>query len=221
MVKLKEMYVDNQLSLSEISKILKIDRRTIENRLRKININIRGPEQTQIQIKKQGYGYNKGILKGKTYEEIYGNKKGQEMRKIRSGKNNPVNKHPEIVIGKNNGMYGKHHNEDSKQKIRENIPKRYGANSPNWKGGLTFIPYCYKFNKQLKEKIRKRDNYKCQECGKTELENGRKLTCHHIHYDKPNCNPDLISLCNSCNAKANFNRDYWEEHFIQKVKEIS
>ena len=90
-------------------------------------------------------------------------------------------------------------------------------NHPNWKGGISFEPYCCKFNRILKEKIRNRDNRICQLCGKNELINGRKLTCHHIHYDKPNCDPDLISLCNSCNFKVNYNRDYWEQYFISKL----
>lgn len=103
--KLKEMYVNNQLSLTYISKILDIDRRTIKNRLQKMNIPIRGREQTQIQIKKRGFGYNKGILKDKTYEEIYGREKGEWMREIRSGLNNVVSKNPMLVRGKNNGRY--------------------------------------------------------------------------------------------------------------------
>ena len=40
--------------------------------------------------------------------------------------------------------------------------------------------------------------------------NSSKLTVHHIDYDKQNCSPtNLITLCNSCNARANFNRNYW------------
>lgn len=93
-----------------------------------------------------------------------------------------------------------------------------GEKSPFWKGGISFEPYCPKFNNELKECIRERDNRICQECGKNEQENKRKLDVHHIHYDKPNCNPDLISLCNSCNSKVNYNRDYWEEHFMKKLK---
>jgi len=94
-----------------------------------------------------------------------------------------------------------------------------GEKSSGWKGGITEIKYCEKFNEILKEKIRDRDGRVCQECGKIELENGRKLDVHHIHYDKPNCDPDLIALCISCNVKSNYNRDYWEEYFMNKLKE--
>lgn len=94
-----------------------------------------------------------------------------------------------------------------------------GKNHWNWQDGISFEPYCKKFNEKNKEKIRIRDNRVCQECGKTELKNGKKLICHHIHYDKLNCDPDLISLCIGCNTKANYNRDYWEEYFMKKLKE--
>jgi len=52
-----------------------------------------------------------------------------------------------------------------------------------------------------------------------EDENGQKLSVHHVHYDKENCAPDLISLCWRCNLKANTNRDYYENFFMEKLKE--
>jgi len=95
---------------------------------------------------------------------------------------------------------------------------RCGELNPSWKGGISFLPYCIKFNKKLKEKIRNRDGRICWLCGKTEPENHRKLDVHHIHYDKENCYPDLISLCISCNSKVNSNRDYWEDFFMKILK---
>ncbi len=95
---------------------------------------------------------------------------------------------------------------------------RIGEKNPRWEGGISYIPYCPKFNDALKEKIRERDGRICQECGCTENENGKKLTVHHIHYDKPNCNPDLIALCLRCNLKANTDKDYWEQYYMEKLK---
>ncbi len=95
---------------------------------------------------------------------------------------------------------------------------------PSWKGGISFFPYCIKFNRSLKEKIRERDNYQCQnpQCLCTQLESllgyHKKLSIHHIHYDKENCYPDLITLCISCNSKVNSNRDYWEELFMNILR---
>jgi len=92
-----------------------------------------------------------------------------------------------------------------------------GENSNGWKGGLSFLPYCQKFNRVLKEKIRNRDNHTCQNCGVRE--NGTNLSIHHIHYDKENCYPDLIAVCQSCNAKANSNRDEWEALYMNKLND--
>lgn len=66
--------------------------------------------------------------------------------------------------------------------------------------------YPKEWTKELKEDIKKRDNYTCQNCGRTEKENfkkyKKKLSVHHIDMDKDNCEPNnLISLCTSCHMK--------------------
>lgn len=92
-----------------------------------------------------------------------------------------------------------------------------GERASGWMGGLSFLPYCKKFNNELKEKIRNRDNRTCQTCGAKE--NGRKHSVHHIHYDKENCYPDLITVCGICNNKANSNRDEWEIFYMNKLND--
>jgi len=104
------------------------------------------------------------------------------------------------------------HTEEWKQLNSERMK---GDKHPNWQGGISFTPYCSKFNKKIKEEIRNRDNNTCQLCGKTKKQEGYNLTVHHIHYDKENCEPNLITLCKSCNSKVNFKRDYWENYFMR------
>lgn len=89
------------------------------------------------------------------------------------------------------------------------------AENSNWYiNGKSLEIYPLEFNKELKETIRKRDNYTCQICGKTTKKNGRKLDIHHIDYDKNNLNPEnLISLCKSHHMKTNFNREIYIEYF--------
>ena len=85
----------------------------------------------------------------------------------------------------------------------------------NWQGGKSFEEYGVEFDNGLKEQIRFRDGYKCQECGCSQLENGRQLDIHHIDYIKKNNKPNnLISLCKSCHMKTNFNRDYYYAYFM-------
>lgn len=88
---------------------------------------------------------------------------------------------------------------------------------PNWRGGISFEPYCKRFNNKFKESVRKRDDYTCQLCGHEQLLGGQKLDVHHVHYDKGNCYPDVVTLCRSCNIRVNTNRDYWEQYFEDQL----
>ena len=94
------------------------------------------------------------------------------------------------------------------------IGRLAGSNNPNWKGGITFESYCEIWtDKEYKEDIKKRDNYQCQnsDCWN---KNSIDLMIHHIDYNKKECSPsNLITLCRSCNARANFNRDYWQQTY--------
>lgn len=85
-----------------------------------------------------------------------------------------------------------------------------GEKNHNWNNGSSFEPYPLTFNQQLKDKIRVRDNFKCQLCGVPELESIKRLHIHHIDFNKENCNEDnLIALCNNCHTKTNSNREKW------------
>ena len=115
---------------------------------------------------------------------------------------------------------GRHRAEEVKTKISQSLMGRFsGKNSPSWKGGLSFEPYGLEFNENLKEVIRNRDRRECQICGKTELENGNKLDCHHIDYNKKNNDPkNLISLCHICHTKTGRSRDYWINYFYDSKR---
>ncbi len=105
-------------------------------------------------------------------------------------------------IGTSHPMFGK--------KRPEHSIRMKGKNNPNYKGGATPVIYPLGWTKIFKERIRFRDNYKCQICSCHEVDCLRKLHIHHIDYNKNNLNPkNLISLCHSCHMKTNGNRDYW------------
>ena len=113
--------------------------------------------------------------------------------------------------GQKNSFYGRKHTNITKQKMSEKAKQRTSEENPAWIDGRSFLPYCEKFNEPLKEAVRERDSRICQLCSSKEI--NRKNSVHHIHYDKENCYPDLITLCISCNSKVNKNRDFWEELF--------
>ena len=71
-----------------------------------------------------------------------------------------------------------------------------------------------------RDSIRKRDNYRCQECFRHQNELQRKLSIHHIDFNKNNnSNKNLISLCNSCHMQTMFNRDEWIKYYKERMIE--
>ena len=152
---------------------------------------------------------------------------------------NYIKRHPNFGFQKGNilGFQKGHHPETefkkghSKSKNAYVFPKGHHSKTefkkghklnqldknPNWKDGISFEPYTTDWTEDLKESIRKRDDYVCQICGihQDELKGfNRKLDVHHIDYNKKNLNPkNLISLCRSCHMKTNHNREYWIKYF--------
>jgi len=92
-----------------------------------------------------------------------------------------------------------------------------GSNSCHWKGGISGEPYCEQWkDKDYKESIKERDKYRCLNpecCSK----NKQDIVIHHIDYNKLNCHPNnLITVCRSCNLKANFNRK-WHKGWYKAI----
>jgi hypothetical protein len=135
-----------------------------------------------------------------------------------------------LFAGERHPMFGKHHSEETREKIskirrrqhwspevkRKISESHIGEKNPSWKGGISFLQYPKEFDESLKQSIRERDGNKCQNpnCGQENL----NLDVHHIDYNKENCHPiNLISLCRSCNPKANTNRQKWQQLYQEIV----
>jgi len=123
---------------------------------------------------------------------------------------------------------GRNHSPETKRKMSD---ASKGENSPNWKGGISFLPYCLKFNNAFKESIRDEFNRECFICGKTETEQKEqqikndkrafRLSIHHVNYDKSclceSITCKFVPLCVSCHAKTNIDRVHWEQIIIEKL----
>jgi hypothetical protein len=152
--------------------------------------------------------------------------------KIWVGKHRIISEAQKIKISLS--IKGKHHSEETKRKIRLSmqgkknalgLKRNYdtlkkmseshkGDKCYNWQGGKSFELYSPNFNKELKKNIREKYNFRCQICFKTENDFKRKLSVHHIDYNKmDNDSSNLICLCNSCHLKTNYNREFWEYYF--------
>jgi hypothetical protein len=138
--------------------------------------------------------------------------------------------------GANHPLYGTHRTDETKNKIRlKKIGQKHKEISKQkiidylvggiWYGNVRYNdnPYCEKWTPNLRERVRAYFGYVCFECGVKQ--DGRKLCVHHIHYNKKTCcdgSPhDMVPLCQECHTRTNYNRDYWEEHFVTKLYEQS
>lgn len=81
-----------------------------------------------------------------------------------------------------------------------------GDASPNWKGGKS-VHYLGGW-KKARVHAKQRDNYTCQDCGKTRKPNDRLLDVHHIspyeNFEIPkeaHVLSNLISLCRLCHSR--------------------
>lgn len=90
-----------------------------------------------------------------------------------------------------------------------------GSNSPTWQGGD--IDYYGPNWISQRRRTRQRDNYTCQDCGKTEKEYGQELSVHHIipfrnfngDWKKANKLNNLISLCeHPCHRNRHSKHEY-------------
>jgi hypothetical protein len=167
----------------------------------------------------------------------------RKMSELHKGNKVNLGRHPSIETrrkmseGKkgNKNSLGYHHTNETCQKMsaaRKGKPKskehcrsmgvvRKGEKNPMWRGGLSFEPYCIKFNDEFRERVRVFFNYQCIECGTPQ--HGRKLGVHHINFDKQSCCnntlPLFVTLCLACHLKTNFNREFWERHFTNVINE--
>lgn len=123
--------------------------------------------------------------------------------------------------GEKSHMYGKSVDKCIREKI--SLAQR-GEKHHNWKGGISYEPYCPKWNKSLRKRIRAFFEYRCIICGKSTEENKRELCCHHVEYDKKACCDGKLvhfaALCHNCHARTNFDREQWERMIHRIIDEI-
>lgn len=87
---------------------------------------------------------------------------------------------------------------------------RDGPNNHQWRGGVSYLPYCSKWTEKLRESIRDNFGRKCFICSMNEVGNGRKLSVHHVNFDKMSgCYGkqwNLVALCHKCHTKTTNSR---------------
>lgn len=128
----------------------------------------------------------------------------EKIRKSKTGIPVHTEKHKrelsESMKGEKHFLFGKHRSEETKEKLR--IAKS-GSNSSLWRGGITnknrkrFANYKWR---DLAQKIRIRDRFVCQQCGKyPSLDVHHKTPYRLTHDDNKN---NLVTLCRSCHMQT-------------------
>ena len=157
---------------------------------------------------------HKGIQAGEKHP-MYGKKMPSELKEKLRLINTGKKQSPELVKKRFDARAGYKHAPETKAKIGKS---NSGKGNGNWLGGASREPYALIWGSRLfKNGIRERDKYICQnpDC----RGNCNVLSIHHIDYNKKNCNPEnLITLCRSCNGRANFNRDFWEAGYQEIIR---
>lgn len=182
-------------------------------------------EEHKRKISESAMGKNKG--------KIRSDETKKKLSEANKGINNPNYGKPrsdEIKKKISNSQIGKIISEESKRKnaimhkgktlskeTRIKLRQYSGERASNWQGGISYLPYCPKFNKDKREEIRNEYDRKCFICNKDEKDNVtktnkkiRKLCIHHVDLDKgQGCNGKkwkLVPLCGSCHSKLHRNK---------------
>ena len=96
---------------------------------------------------------------------------------------------------------------ENRAKMSETMKTYYEdpENHPRWKGGISFLPYCPKFNESRKEKVRNQYSRTCIISGISALQNGTRLDVDHMDENKmQGCNGipfRLIPLSHSIHSR--------------------
>lgn len=123
----------------------------------------------------------------------------RKISESKMGKTDPEEtrkKKSESHKGEKNHNYGKNFSEESRKRMSISKKGMYSLEKhPRWKGGVSFEPYCTKFNDHLKERVREFFGRVCLLCGKHENENMEKLSVHHVYAEKKACcEGDICSI---------------------------
>ena len=215
----KKIGLANSIALKG-NKINENQRRALEDGSKKAHTPEANKKRVETRRKNDNY-----ICKPETKEKI---KVGLEKR-FPNGR--PVNsgsfKKGQIAPMKGRPNYKIRGNKNSAKRLTVRIKHschHQGISEKEWDGFITLNEYPLDFDNELKEKIRKRDNYRCQECFRqqdelrTKTNRKYKLSIHHIDYNKNNnIEENLISLCSGCHTQTNYSRENWTGYYKQKV----
>jgi hypothetical protein len=196
-------------------------------------------QETRDKISASTMGRGKGIPRPEHVKKAIGDAHRGAKNKF-YGKPLPDDVKEKIRVatsGEKNHNWGKHLSLETREKMAQyrigqktseeikikmsNAQK--GEKAHAWRGGISFEPYCPKFTKEFKERVRDFFGYKCVICGHIWQEPELAMAVHHVNYHKDSCcndniKPLFVPLCHQpCHTKTNHNREMWEEFFTDVI----
>jgi 5-methylcytosine-specific restriction endonuclease McrA len=106
----------------------------------------------------------------------------------------------------------------SPETIQKRVQKCSGPKHYNWRGGTSRAPYSLTWTVTLRRKIRERDNYTCQFCGKRWVLGTRAFPVHHIDYNRKRCVPEnLVTMCLPCHVQMSPSKEFWTGLFQSAI----
>lgn len=194
---LEELYWRQEKPLSKIAEEFSVSIGLVLNAMKRFNV----PRRNYIEA-------SSGSLNG-MFGKHHSDSTVKLIRKTKIGRPNPYAKGNKHFLGREHTQeWKKNMSEKTEQlwKNREFREKHTGENHPCWMGGISPYPSIFRI---LRKSILERDRHTCQLCS-----SDNDLCPHHIDYDtRNNRSRNLITLCNKCNVKVNFNREYWKQYF--------
>lgn len=232
-----DQYINCMKSASTIGKELGCQQETVSNFLHKFDIPIRSHSEQISGSRHPLFGKHhseetKKKISETNSKQVISLETRQKISEKMAGSGNPrygVKLSADQISRQKTSLKEFYdNNPDRKKEIKDTFLKnrttRKGKDCNFWKGGISFEPYCPKFNKDLKERVRAFFNYECMMCGKPEHLNCYKLSIHHVEYDKSACcngKPvQFAALCHHCHSKTNFDRPRWESMLHRIIEEI-
>ena len=223
--KLSEIYIkrwaDNEYK-EKMSEIYKESWKNDEDRRERMSEIHQGMHHTEEA--KQKISAHNAMKRSEVIAKVSGEKHHAKNPEYRKKQSKRMKGQESVMCGKT-GKDNAMSNPKIRKKHKEAMQLLTGENNPNWKGGTSYLPYCEKFDDDFKERVRNFFGRYCYVCGKNEIDNGEKLSVHHVTYNKDTCcdntKPLFVPLCKSCHAKTLFDREYWEEFFTVSLNYLT
>ena len=116
-------------------------------------------------------------------------------------------------------LIGSTHSDATKQKMSAT---KQGISYEEWEEFASPKEYCSAYNEPCKESNREKYDRRCFLCNKTEEENGRKQSVHHVDMDKgQGCDGKrwkLVPTCSVCHG--GIHNELWEARIVYLLKNI-